>query len=171
MFDEYLLTEEQVINAEWLLISLFLHCVYELHAGYIYWHESGCDHSRYSISSPRALKIADIFLPTNMFHPHKTTGASQKCYPRGDCFLWCGKYQRQLRALWDLSAWIESVFWSDCLEHKIASWIEAFNAFCVLFLYRETPKASSCWTMCVTTTTYSRKTTLVFDMWILRNRG
>lgn len=42
---------------------------------------------------------------------------------------------------------------------------------CVLCLSRETPKASSCLTMCVTTTTCLRKTTLVFDMWTPRNRG
>lgn len=118
-------------------LSMSLHCVYELHMGCIYWLD--VTHSRYTISSPRGLNIADIFLPTNMVHPHKTTSASQKCCPRGDCLLWCSGYQKQLRGLWDLSALTESVFWSECLEHKRTSRIEVFNVLCVFIsLQRDT---------------------------------
>lgn len=118
-------TEVQVINAEWLSISLCLHSVYELHVNCIYWHVRRLeyDHSRHSISSPRDLNVADIFLPINL----QTSCASQKYYPRGDCllWLWCSD-AAGIRFSWEVYG-IYQHGWKDCAHEstgcKITSWI------------------------------------------------
>lgn len=61
--------------------------------------------------------------------------------------------------------YVSSVFKSSCV-HSVGESLKCI----VCFFDRETPKASSCWTTCVTTTTSWRRTTLGSDMWTLKNR-
>lgn len=61
-----ILTEEQVINAEWLLISPCLHCVYELHMDCIYWLQPGMRPRQYIVTERPKSCWHLTFHPINM---------------------------------------------------------------------------------------------------------
>lgn len=135
---------------------------------FIYCHVQVAESGIWSQESPRDLKVADIYVLT-WYNYMCITEILPK---RGLFVVMVPWYSWEVYGICCHHGWKHCLDSSRCwLITKLHPGFKCEHVLCVFCLYRETPKASSCWTMCLTTITYWRKTTLVFDMWTPRNRG